>query len=56
MRGGIARRRPMPIADAALLKRVRTSMPVRARPMGRRACMPSCGQQERGTAASGLPG
>jgi hypothetical protein len=42
-------------ADAALLKRVKPSMPVRARPMERPASMPICVGAARGTAGNGSP-
>jgi hypothetical protein len=44
------------VADAALVKRVRTVPPVRGRRMGRHAFTPSCKGAKSGTAASVLRG
>jgi hypothetical protein len=43
-------------ANAALLKRIKTVMPLRARPMGPLAFMPICAGVERGTVANGSRG
>ena len=41
------------VADEVLLKRVRPCTRRRARPMGLRGCMPSCGLRASGMAATG---